>query len=97
MINYRLPELGSAIEIGRRAKHLRILLGLTIDQVADAAEVGPTDVTAMEAGKTIALANALAIHKVLSIEDVGELLFTRPRLRNLDEVEAFERRRLAKR
>lgn len=97
MINYSLPKAGNAIEIGRRARHLRTLLGLTIDQVADAAEVGSTDVSAMEAGKTVALATALAIHKVLNIEDVGEMLFTRPRLRNIDEVEAFERRRLANR
>lgn len=97
MNNYSLPNAGSAIEIGRRAKQLRTLLGLTIDQVADAAEVSSQNVSAMEEGKAVPLATALAINKVLSTEDVGEMLFNRPRLRNIDEVEAFEQRRLANR
>lgn len=97
MIDYSLPKAGSATEIGRRARHLRTLLGLTIDQVANAAKVEPNDVSAIEAGKKVELSSALAIHQVLSSEDVGEALFTRPRLRNIDEVEAFERRRLSNR
>lgn len=97
MVEYSLPKAGNATEIGRRAKRLRTLLGLTIDQVANAAKVEPNDVSAMEAGKTVALSSALAIHKVISSEDIGEMLFTCPRLRNIDEVEAFERRRLANR
>ncbi len=97
MNNYSLPNAGSISEIGRRAKHLRTLLGLTIDQVADAAGVNPNEVSAMEAGEAISLASALALHRVLSTDGVGETLFIRPRLRNIDEVEAFERRGLANR
>ncbi len=97
MINYSLQKPGSPVEIGKRAKRIRLLLGMTIDQAADAAGVSPNELSAMEAGEDVSLAAALAIHAVLSTGEVGEALFTRPRLRNIEEVVEFERRRLTNR
>lgn len=97
MTNYSLQKPGSPVEIGKRAKRIRLLLGMTTGQAAAAAGVAPNDLSAMEAGKDVSLAAALAIHAVLSTDEVGEALFTRPRLRNIEEVEEFERRRLANR
>ena len=95
MTDYSLPEPGNVVEIGRRAKRLRDLLGMSVEATATAAGVAEEDVAALEAGDAVALAAALAIHQVLSTDAAGAILFTRPRLRSIDDVEAFERRRLA--
>jgi len=97
MIEYAIPEPGSLKDIGRRAQRLRDLLGMTIDQVAAEARVEACDVTNLEQSADVALGAVLAIHRVLSGDGVGDMLFIRPRLRSIDEVEAFEKRRLASR
>ncbi|MEN2746062.1 helix-turn-helix transcriptional regulator [Sphingomonas sp. T9W2] len=94
MMDYSLPAPESVVEIGHRAKRLRELLGMTLEQVAARAFVAREEVLALESGGGVRLDAALAIHDVLSVNGVGANLFTRPRLRSIDEVEAFEHRRL---
>ena len=95
MNDYSLAESDSVEEIGRRAKRLRQLMGMTLEQVASKAGVNKREVEELEKGHTTSLAATLAIHRILSSETVGETLFTRPRFSSIDEVEAFEQRRLA--
>lgn len=95
MTNYNLAVPESVTEIGRRAMRLRVLLGKTTMQVATEAAVEEREVSALEEGGTISLAATLAIHRVLSTDSGGDTLFTRAKLQSIDEVEAFERRRLA--
>ncbi|MBR0553754.1 helix-turn-helix transcriptional regulator [Stakelama marina] len=97
MTEYSITESGSLSDIGRRARRLRDHLGMTIDQVAAEARVEKRDVTNLERDADVALGTALAIHEVLSGNGPGDTLFTQPRLRSIDEVEAFEKRRLASR
>lgn len=66
---------------------------MTIGQLATEAEVTPREIEALESGGDVSLVAALAIHRVLSGEGAGDTLFTQPRLRSIDEVEAYERRR----
>lgn len=94
MMDYSLPAPESVAEIGRRARRLRDLLGMTVEQVAAEASVATGEVFALEAGEAVRFDAALAIHNVLSTDAAGAALFTRPRLRSIDEVEDFERRRL---
>ena len=96
VMDYSLPSPDSIGEIGRRARRLRDLLGMTAEQVAAEASVSTEDVLALETGMAVHLDVALAIHDVLSSDAVGEAFFTRPKLRNINEVEAFERRRLGR-
>lgn len=96
MTDYSLPTPESIGEIGRRARRLRDLLGMTAEQVAAEASVPTGEVLALEEGGAVRLDAALAIHGVLSADAAGAALFTRPRLRSIDEVEAFERRRLGR-
>ena len=92
--DYIVPDLGDKMEIGLRARRLRDLLGMTAGQVASEARVEEHDVIALEQCMDVSLQAALAIHGVLSTQGVGDTLFTRPRLRTIDEVHAFESRRL---
>lgn len=94
MAEYYLAGRGSCTEIGLRAKRLRQLLGLTIEEVAIKAGVEKKEVENLENGAITSLSAALEVHQILSSEKVGETLFTRPRLTNIDEVEAFEQRRI---
>lgn len=95
MRDYTLPNAGDPREIGRRARRIRELLGLTADEVARRAEVHSRDVSALEDGADLGFAAAIAIHRVLSVDAIEEEMFKVPRFRNLDEAEAFENRRLA--
>ena len=97
MTDYSIPDLDDPKAIGSRARRLRDLLGMTIDQLANKAKVAASEVEALERDGNVTLSTALAIHKVLSGASNAETLFTRPRLRNLDEAEAFEKRRQANR
>jgi|GEM_PF-2521702 len=97
MANYTIPEPGCPSEIGARARRLRNLLGMTVSEVAQQAHVEDHHVNCLEDGLAVSLSAALAIHQVLSAERLDEALFTRPRLRTIDEVENFEKRRLASR
>lgn len=97
MTDYSLAAPESLTEIGRRANHLRETLGVSPEQVAAEASVDVREVLALETGATVSLASALAIHQVLSADAAGAILFTRPRLRTIADVEAFERRRLERR
>jgi transcriptional regulator with XRE-family HTH domain len=95
MNDYSLAESDSVEEIGRRAKRLRQLMGMTLEQVASKAGVDECEVEALENGNTTSLAATLDIHRILSSETVGETLFTHPRFSSIDEVVALEQRRLA--
>lgn len=96
MTDYSLPAPESIAEIGRRAGRLRDLLGMTVEQVAAQASIPTAEVRALEEGGAVRLDAALAIHDVLSADAAGANLFTRPRFSSIDEVEAFERRRLGR-
>lgn len=91
---YSVPGSDDGKSIGIRARQLRELLGMTFGQLAAQAKVTERDVEALENGEDVSLTSALAIHHVLSGEGAGDALFTSPRLRSIDEVEAFEKRRL---
>lgn len=97
MTDYAIPGPEDLNAIGLRALRLRDLLGMTVGQLATEARVAEHDVEALENGANVSLAAALAVHRVLSGDEVGGTLFTRPRLRSIDDVEAVERRRLASR
>lgn len=94
MTDYSLPAPESASEIGRRARRVRELLGMTAEQVAADAAVSEAHVLALEEGGEVPLAAALAIHGMLTSDNAGAELFVRPKFRTIDEVVAFERRRL---
>lgn len=93
-MDYSLPTPESISEIGRRARRLRTLLGMTPEQVAAAASVTAEEVFALEDGADVRLGSVLAIHSVLSSDAAGADLFIRPKMRSIDEVVAFEQRRL---
>ncbi|HEV7314058.1 hypothetical protein [Sphingopyxis sp.] len=97
MVSYSIPLPSDPTEIGKRAQRLRSLLGMSVSDVASEAGVNDGDVIRLEQGSDVSLVAALAIHRVLSGELVSEVMFTRPRLKTIDEVEAFEARRLANR
>lgn len=94
MTDYNLPAPESIAEIGHRARRLRELLGMTAEQLAAQASVPTGEVIALETGGGVRLDTALLIHRVLSSDAVGATLFVQPRLRSIDEVEAYEQRRL---
>ena len=94
MTDYSLSGPESIGEIGRRARRLRNLLGMTTEQVAAEASVTTEEVLALEGGSAVQFDSALAIHYVLSSNVAGAELFIRPKLRNIDEIVAFERRRI---
>ena len=94
MTEYDIPSPEDPAAIGTRAKMIRDLVGLTVSQLAAQAGVSDHDVEALESGSSVSLAAALAIHRVLSGEGSAAALFARPKLRNIDEVEAFEKLRL---
>lgn len=94
LTDYSIPETDDRNAIGSRARRLRDLLGMTFGQLASEAKVAESDVEALENGDDVSLAAVLAIHCVLSGEGAGDALFVRPRLQSIDEVEAFEKRRL---
>lgn len=97
VINYDIPGPDDRNAIGTRARRIRKLLEMTTGQLATEAGVDEHDVEALEEGQDVSLATALAIHRVLSGEGAGDAFFTYPRLRSIDEVEAFERQRLGSR
>lgn len=94
MTDYSLPAPESIGEIGRRAERLRDLMGMTVEQLAAEASVAEEDVQALEAGAAVRLDAVLAIHAVLSSDVIGASLFTRPKFWSIDDVVAFEQRRL---
>lgn len=97
MVSYSILAPSDPTEIGKRARRLRSLLGMSVSDVASEAGVNDGDVISLEQGSNVSLVAALAIHRVLSGEIISEAMFTRPRLKTIDEVEAFEARRLANR
>ena len=95
MVNYGIAAPSDPVEIGKRARRLRNLIGMSVSDVAREARVNDGDVISLEQGLDVALAAALAIHHVLSGEGVAEEMFIRPKFKNIDEVVAYEERRRA--
>jgi transcriptional regulator with XRE-family HTH domain len=96
MNSYFIPDTDSAQAIGERAERLRRLLGYNLEEVAAKASVAVEHVSALEKGEDIPLSSAIALHKVLSTGDLGEVFFSSPKFSTIEDVKAFERRRLGK-
>lgn len=93
-LEYDIPGPDDLSVIGGRARRLRELLDMTIGRLANKAGVTEHQVRALENGGAVTLATTLAIHHVLSGDGAGENLFSHPRFRSIDEVVAYEKRRL---
>lgn len=93
---YFIPETDSLEAMASRAKRLRELLGYDLEGMALKAGVPVADAIALENGEDIPLSSAIALHKSLSMGDLGEVFFSSPKFNTIEEVKAFERRRLGK-
>lgn len=97
-MNYDLeqpPSNVSAYELGQRAARLRNWLGLSVAEVAQQTGLAGKDIERFEETGEGTIELLLALSEFLSSgEDVGRL-FQTPKFTSLDQVTAFETRRVS--
>ncbi len=81
-------------DLGRRCARLRVRLGLTVGDVARRTGFRNEDIVHFERAGEGDVSLLLALSRELASGDEVDRLLTTPKFDSLDEVEAYERRRI---
>lgn len=86
----------SAAELGSRAAKIRLWLGLSIDDVSKNIGFAEKDIDLFERTGKGSVELLLALSCALSSGDEAEKMFQTPKFTSLEQVTAFERRRVSR-